>query len=73
MVKGQTPSKGQLSILSQSGSYSISMLDMLSLEGVGVSKFVSYGNRADVGESELIEYLTNDESTKCYRDLYGIC
>jgi acyl-CoA synthetase (NDP forming) len=28
-----------------------------------VSRFVSYGNRVDVGESELIEYLTNDEST----------
>ncbi len=62
--KVKRPSKGYLSILSQSGSYSISMLDMLSLENIGVSKFVSYGNRADVGESELIEYLTNDESTK---------
>ncbi|MBC8553499.1 MAG: CoA-binding protein, partial [Candidatus Brocadiales bacterium] len=56
--KVKRPSKGYLSILSQSGSYSISMLDMLSLEGIGVSKFVSYGNRVDVGESELIEYLT---------------
>ncbi len=61
--KVKRPSKGHLSILSQSGSYSISMLDMLSLEGIGVSKFVSYGNRADVGESDLIEYLTNDKST----------
>ena len=62
--KVKLPAKGYLSILSQSGSYSISMLDMLSLEGIGVSKLVSYGNRADVGESELIEYLTDDESTK---------
>ncbi len=61
--KVKRPSKGYLSVLSQSGSYSISMLDMLSLEGIGVSKFVSYGNRADVGESDLIEYLTKDEST----------
>jgi acyl-CoA synthetase (NDP forming) len=62
--KVKLPSKGYLSILSQSGSYSISMLDVLSIEGIGVSKFVSYGNRADVGESELIKYLTDDESTK---------
>lgn len=62
-TKVKLPSRGHLSILSQSGSYAISMLDMLSLEGVGVSKFVSYGNRADVGESELIEYLTGDQST----------
>ena len=61
--KVKRPSKGHLSILSQSGSYAIGMLDMLALEGIGVSRFVSYGNRADVGESELIEYLTRDDST----------
>jgi acyl-CoA synthetase (NDP forming) len=61
--KVKRPSKGHLSILSQSGSYAISMLDMLALEGIGVSRFVSYGNRVDVGESELIEYLTGDDST----------
>jgi acyl-CoA synthetase (NDP forming) len=36
---------------------------MLAQEGIGISKIVNYGNRADVGESELIEYLTDDEST----------
>jgi len=61
--KVKRPSKGRLSILSQSGSYAIGMLDMLALEGIGVSRFVSYGNRTDVGESELIEYLTGDETT----------
>jgi acyl-CoA synthetase (NDP forming) len=62
--KVKRPSEGHLSILSQSGSYAICMLDMLALEGIGVSKIVSYGNRVDVGESELIEFLTNDDSTK---------
>ncbi|WP_133111799.1 acetate--CoA ligase family protein [Candidatus Scalindua japonica] len=62
--KIKRPSRGHLSILSQSGSYAASMLDMLYLEGIGVSKFVSYGNRVDVGESELIEYLTGDDSTR---------
>ena len=61
--KVKRPPKGRLSILSQSGSYAIGMLDMLAIEGIGVSRFVSYGNRVDVGESELIEYLTDDEST----------
>ena len=63
-TKVKRPEKGNLGILSQSGSYVISMLDMLFLEGIGVSKVVSYGNRVDVGESELIEYLTDDESTR---------
>jgi acyl-CoA synthetase (NDP forming) len=66
--KVKLPSKGRLCILSQSGSYAIGMLDMLAVEGIGVSRFVSYGNRVDVGESELIEYLTVDEST----DVIGI-
>ncbi len=61
--KVKRPTKGNLSILSQSGSYAISMLDMLAIEGIGVSRLVSYGNRVDVGESELIEYLTEDDST----------
>ena len=61
--KVKLPSKGHLSILSQSGSYAIGMLDMLAIEGIGISRFVSYGNRADVGESELIEYLTGDDTT----------
>jgi acyl-CoA synthetase (NDP forming) len=61
--KVKRPSKGHLSILSQSGSYAVSMLDMLALEGIGVSRFISYGNRVDIGESELIEYLTGDDST----------
>ncbi len=57
------PMKGHLSILSQSGSYAISLMDMLVQEGIGISKIVNYGNRIDVGESELIDYLTDDEST----------
>ena len=62
-TKVKRPAKGNLSILSQSGSFATCVLDMLSQEGMGVSKVVNYGNRADVGESELIEYLTDDELT----------
>ncbi|MFQ5686129.1 MAG: acetate--CoA ligase family protein [Candidatus Scalindua sp.] len=62
-TKVKRPAKGNLSILSQSGSFATCVLDMLSEEGMGVSKVVNYGNRADVGESEMIEYLTDDEST----------
>jgi acyl-CoA synthetase (NDP forming) len=62
-TKVKRPAKGHLSILSQSGSFATCVLDMLSQEGMGVSKVVNYGNRADVGESELIEFLTSDETT----------
>ncbi len=62
-TKVKRPVKGNVSILSQSGSFATCVLDMLSQEGMGVSKVVNYGNRADVGESEMIEYLMDDEST----------
>jgi len=62
-TKVERPGKGRVSILTQSGSYGVALMDLLAQENIGISKVVSYGNRADVGESELIEYLTNDEST----------
>ncbi|MFV1976178.1 MAG: acetate--CoA ligase family protein [Candidatus Scalindua sp.] len=62
-AKVKRPAKGNLSILSQSGSFATCVLDMLSQEGMGLSKVVNYGNRVDVGESEMIEYLTDDDST----------
>lgn len=62
-TKVRRPGKGHVSILAQSGSFVVSLIDILAHENIGVSKIVNYGNRADVGESELIEYLTDDGST----------
>ncbi|MDR4496520.1 MAG: acetate--CoA ligase family protein [Candidatus Scalindua sp.] len=62
--KVQKPGKGYVSILTQSGSYAVSLMDLLAQENIGVSKIVSYGNRVDIGESALIEYFINDESTR---------
>lgn len=58
------PPVGGLTILSQSGSFAGTIMDTLAAEGLGVSKIVNYGNRVDVGESDCLEYITNDESTK---------
>ncbi len=57
------PSAGGISILSQSGSFAGTIMDTLAAEGIGVSKIVNYGNRVDVGESDLLEYLAGDRST----------
>ncbi len=62
-TKVERPKKGHVSILTQSGSYAVSLMDLLAQENIGVSKIVSYGNRVDIGESELIEYFIDDEST----------
>lgn len=55
---------GSLSLLSQSGSFVGFFWDIAPIEDVGVAKIVNYGNRADVGEIELLRYLAEDEKTK---------
>ncbi len=59
-----TPKKGSLSILSQSGAFAVSLLDLAAQEGLGIAKMVNYGNRIDVGESVLLPFLRDDIHTK---------
>lgn len=56
--------KGNVAILSQSGTVGAAMMDWFSVEELGVSSFVSLGNRADVDEIDLIEYFEKDPNTK---------
>lgn len=61
------PKKGPVAILVQSGTAGVAVAEVLA--DVGVSKFVSYGNRIDVDESDLVAYLANDPATEvilCY-------
>ena len=63
------PHSGTISIVSQSGSILGVTLILLEQGGLGVSKAISYGNRVDVSESELIEYLSADDET----NVIGLC
>ena len=56
------PKSGSISMISQSGTVGLAFLEKMG--DVGISKFVSYGNRIDVDEGDLIEYLGNDKRTK---------
>lgn len=58
------PQPGPLTILSQSGALGSTLLDLCSLESIGVNKFVSYGNAVDVDVPELLDYLVTDKTTK---------
>ena len=60
----QLPMAGNVAILTQSGTFGIALLEIFAREGIGVSKFVSYGNRMDINEVDLIEYLNEDDETK---------
>lgn len=55
---------GETAFITQSGALGGAVLMMAEELGFGFSKFVSYGNRCDVDEVELIRYLEDDHQTK---------
>jgi len=59
------PNDGSISFISQSGAFGSLFLDLMAHEGVGISKFISIGNKIDVDETDLIKYLEGDLSTRC--------
>lgn len=58
------PPKGHISIISQSGAMLSMWIDWMALKGMGLSKAISYGNKIDVDDIDLLEYLHEDEDTK---------
>ena len=61
---GKLPAIGSIGYLSQSGALLTAILDMANASGIGFSKLVSIGNKADVDELDLIGALAHDSSTK---------
>ncbi|GAB4228768.1 MAG: acetate--CoA ligase [Deltaproteobacteria bacterium] len=59
-----TPPSGAISFFSQSGALCTAVLDLAIGRNVGFSKFVSLGNQADVSESDILEFLADDPSTR---------
>ncbi len=57
-------SLGPVSLLAQSGGVGLSYLGFLAEEDIGINKFVSLGNKLDVDENDLLEYLIHDEGTR---------
>ena len=58
------PKQGEIAIISQSNSVGAAVLDLARLRGIGISKFVSLGDKIDVDEAELINYFSNDSDTR---------
>jgi len=57
------PRPGNIAFFSQSGALGTAILDVAVGEEIGLSRFISYGNKADVDETDLIEALGEDERT----------
>jgi acetyl coenzyme A synthetase (ADP forming)-like protein len=59
----QSVSSGNVSFLSQSGALGIVIIKLANELGIGISKFASLGNKADVSSNDIIEYLEKDDKT----------
>lgn len=57
------PEKGKVALVSQSGGILVDHMIKFAAEGVGLSKAVSIGNKALIGEMELLRYFTGDPET----------
>jgi acetyl coenzyme A synthetase (ADP forming)-like protein len=64
VVATPRPMSGQIAIVTQSGAFGAAVLDYLTGKQLGISKFVSFGNKCDVDESEMLSYLLHDKKTR---------
>jgi len=58
-----TPPPGPVAFMSQSGAMGASVLDYAGSLGIGISSFVSAGNKADVSGNDLVEFWRDDPDT----------
>jgi acetyl coenzyme A synthetase (ADP forming)-like protein len=59
-----TPPRGPMAFMSQSGALGTAVLDIALGGRLGLSKFVSLGNKADVSEIDLLRSWVGDENTR---------
>jgi acyl-CoA synthetase (NDP forming) len=64
VVATPRPMAGPIAVVTQSGAFGAAALDYLSGKEMGVSKFVSFGNKADITASEMLSYLLHDDLTR---------
>ena len=63
-ILAQAPfGKGNVSIVAQSGGVCLSYMESLSFDAVYFNKVVSVGNKLNVDESDVLEYLVNEDDT----------
>ena len=58
------PPAGSVGFSSQSGALGLAILELAQRRGVGLSTFVSVGNKADVSGNDLLQYWEVDPDTK---------
>jgi acetyltransferase len=58
------PEQGNIGFLSQSGALCTAVLDYALAKHIGFSKFISFGNKVDISEIDLMYYLMEDDKTR---------
>jgi acetate---CoA ligase (ADP-forming) len=57
------PARGRIGFMSQSGSFGIAIMEAAERLGVGLSSFVSVGNKVDLTGNEFLQYWEEDRFT----------
>ncbi|MFN8061283.1 MAG: GNAT family N-acetyltransferase [Vicinamibacterales bacterium] len=57
------PPRGSVALLSQSGALGLAILDYAKRLNIGISTFVSVGNKADVSSNDLVQFWADDPRT----------
>jgi len=55
---------GNIAIITQSGALGIAMIGKTKVENMGLSAIVSVGNKSDINETDLLEYLLHQDLTR---------
>jgi acyl-CoA synthetase (NDP forming)/GNAT superfamily N-acetyltransferase len=58
------PGRGRVGFFAQSGALGVALLERARSRGIGLSSFVSAGNRADVSGNDLLQYWVTDPGTE---------
>ena len=68
------PPRGNVAFLSQSGALGLAILDYANHLNMGISSFVSVGNRADISSNDLLHYWEQDPASRVillYMESFG--
>ncbi|MGY1743875.1 MULTISPECIES: bifunctional acetate--CoA ligase family protein/GNAT family N-acetyltransferase [unclassified Blastococcus] len=60
----QVPGRGRVGFFAQSGALGVALLERARTRNIGLSSFVSAGNRADVSGNDLLQYWATDPGTE---------
>jgi acetyltransferase len=58
------PNFGNISFISQSGALAVALVDLAKQRSLGFSNIISIGNKMQIAETEMLEYLEGDTGTK---------